>query len=77
MADTEPTPRKEIEFTLTGHSKGKIRIKIKDRINVDDVFLHHVNRHVYRLLTGDDPGDDVNPIFKDALIKDQFVVGER
>lgn len=77
MADAEPTARQEIEFTLTSHRRGKVRIKILDRINVDDVYLHQVNGHVYRLLTGDDPGDEVNKIFKDALLKEQFVVGER
>ena len=79
MADEEVqlTPRQEFEFTLTAHAQGKVRVKMMDRINVDDVFLHHVNRQVFRILTGDDPGDDVNPLFKQFLIKEQFVVGQR
>lgn len=77
MAELESTPRQDIQFTVTGHKKGKIRVKILDRINVDDVYMHDVNKHVYRLLTGDEPGDDVNPLFKQALLKEQFVVGER
>jgi len=78
MADeVELTPRQSFEFTLTHSTRGKIRIKMMDRINVDDIFLHHVNRQVFRQLTGQDPGDEVNPLFKDFLLKEQFVVGHR
>ena len=78
MADeVELVPRQEFEFTLTQHRNGKIRIKMMDRINVDDVFVHHVNRQVYRVVSGDEPGDEVNPLFKQFLLKEQFVVGHR
>ena len=70
-------PRQEFEFTLTRYTRGKIRLKMMDRINVDDVFVHHVNRQVFRIITGDDPGDDVNPLFKQFLLKEQFIVGQR
>lgn len=79
MADEEVVlvPRQELEFSITRYSQGKIRLKMVDRINVDDVYLHHVNRQIYRQITGDDPGDEVNPLFKDFLLKERFIVGQR
>ena len=74
MAD--PTPRQQFEFTLTTVERGKIVVTMVDRITVDDVFLHLVNREVYRVLTKDDPGDEVNPLFKDFLLKERFTAGQ-
>jgi len=70
-------PRQEINFTVTKHTDGKIRLRLIDRINVDDVYLHHINRQIYRQITGDDPGDEVNPLFKQFLLKERFIVGQR
>lgn len=76
MAEEESAPRFESEFTLTTVDRGRIRLKFFDRITVDDVFLHLVNREVYRVLTGEDPGDDVDQNIKDFLIKEGFTLGQ-
>jgi hypothetical protein len=74
MAD--PTPRQQFEFTLTTVDRGKIVVTMVDRITVDDVFLHLVNREVYRVITRDDPGEEVSPLFKDFLLKERFTAGQ-
>ena len=74
MAD--PTPRQSFEFTLTTVERGKIVVTMVDRITVDDVFLHLINREVYRILTSDDPGEDVNYLFRDFLLKERFTAGQ-
>ncbi len=74
MAD-EPT-RQEFEISLTTTDKGKIRLRMYDRINVDDIFLHLVHREVYRLLSGNDPGVDIPAIYKEYLLKPRFTTGQ-
>jgi hypothetical protein len=68
--------RFEQEFTITSTERGKLIVKMVDRINVDDVFLHLVNREVYRLKTGVDAGDEVEPMFKEFLLKERFTAGQ-
>jgi hypothetical protein len=68
--------RQQFEFTLTTVQGGKIVVSMVDRITIDDVFLHLVNREVYRVLTGDDPGNSVDPLFKDFLLKERFTAGQ-
>jgi len=43
-----------------------------DRINVDDIVLHLINRELYRIATGVDPGPDIEPLFKEFLLKERF-----
>jgi hypothetical protein len=74
MADSPP--RQEFEFTLTTVDRGKIVVTMVDRITVDDVFLHLINREVYKVLTKDDPGDEVNYLFRDFLLKERFTAGQ-
>ena len=69
------SPRQEHEFTLVSTDKGKVTVTIMDRINVDDVFLNLVHGEVYRLVTGEDPGADVNKLFKGFLLKENFTAG--
>ena len=73
---TDPAPRQEFEFSLTTVEKGKITVTMLDRITVDDLYLHLVHREIYRLATQDDPGDEVNPLFKDFLLKERFTAGQ-
>jgi hypothetical protein len=78
MADeVEGTPRQEFQFTLTTTTKGKIRVKMFDRINVDDLFVHLVNRHLFRLVTTEEPSDEIAERFKDFLIRENYIVGSR
>lgn len=69
------SPRQEYEFTLVSTDQGKVTVTMVDRINVDDVFLQLVHGEVYRLITGEDPGADVNELFKGFLLKERFTAG--
>lgn len=77
MADVgEPTPRFDQKVSITTTERGKITLRLVDRINVDDVFVHLVNREIFRLLVGDDAGAEVNQNFKDFLLKERFTAGQ-
>jgi hypothetical protein len=77
MADeNEIPPRQELEFSLTTVERGKITVKMFDRINVDDVFLHLINQETYRVLSKSDVDPTVNKLFKDYLLKEQFTAGQ-
>lgn len=58
-------------FMVLDEKRGKIRFKFMDRINVDDVILHLIERELFRLVGGNDPGEDLNPSFKDFLIREK------
>jgi hypothetical protein len=49
-----------------------LKIKVFDRINIDDVFLHLTNKHIYAILTDQDLDLSVSPNFKNFLVKEQF-----
>ena len=74
MADE--TSRFDQKITLTTSERGRVTVRMVDRINVDDVFLHMVNREIYRVATGIDPGSDVDPLFKEFLLKERFTSGQ-
>ena len=76
MANGDAPPRQEFKFSLTTQDRGKITLKLFDRINVDDVFLHLVNREIFRLRSGIDAGIEVDPLFKDFLLKEKFTAGQ-
>lgn len=71
MSD-ETTSRYDQKITLTTTERGRVTVRMVDRINVDDIFLHLVNREIYRVGTGIDPGPDVEPLFKEFLLKERF-----
>ena len=75
MAD-EVTPRQEFEFSLTTSGRGKIIVKMMDRINVDDVFLHLVHEEIFHIITSEPATGEVAPLFKDALLKERFTLGQ-
>ena len=74
--DDEVAPRFEETITLTTQEDGRVVLKLFDRINVDDVFLHLVNRELFRIITGTDENPDVNSLFKDFLLKERFTAGQ-
>jgi len=77
MADeNDIPPRQVLDFSLTTVERGKISVRIMDRISVDDVFLHLVNQETYRILAKRDVDPAVNPLFKDYLLKEQFTAGQ-
>ena len=73
---SDPTPRQATEFTLTTTERGKITVKIFDRITVDDIFLHMVNQEIFRIVTKKDTDATVNQLFKDFLLKERFTAGQ-
>ena len=68
--------RQSFEFSLTTADKGKLKVKLFDRITVDDVFIHLVNREIFRVTSGIDAGTDINQLFKDFLLKERFTAGQ-
>lgn len=68
--------RQTVEFSLSTVERGKVTIKIFDRITVDDVFLHLVSQEVYRIVTKRDTDTTVHPLFKDFLLKERFTAGQ-
>ena len=74
--DSEVAPRFAETITLTTQEDGRVVLKLFDRINVDDVFLHLVNRELFRIITGTDESPDVNSLFKDFLLKERFTAGQ-
>jgi len=76
MANGEEGGRFEQEVSITTNERGKITMKLIDRINVDDVFLHLINREIYRLMTGTDVGSEVEPLFLEFLLTERFTAGQ-
>lgn len=72
---TNSAPRQEFEFALASTDEGQITITLVDRINVDDVFMHLIHRELYRLVSGEDDGVEVNDLFKSFLMKERFTAG--
>jgi hypothetical protein len=66
-------PRTESRYTIADLKKGKVNVFIADRISADDVVMHLVERELYRLAGGEDPGTDVNPGFIDFLVRERFI----
>jgi len=64
--------RYEQTFTLTTTERGKVVVKILDRINVDDVLVNVINQEIYRLMTGTDPGETVPDDYIDVLIRNNY-----
>lgn len=66
MTDSD---RLDFQFSLTSAEKGQIKVRMLDRINVDDVLLHLINRELHRIKVGKDVGAYVEPPFKDFLLQ--------
>lgn len=78
MADEETPARNEFEFKVETDARGKLTVKMYDRITVDDVFMHLVDQHLYRLVAKKEPdnADQVSQYFKDSLLKERFTAGQ-
>lgn len=74
--DEEVTPRFDQKVEVSTAESGKLTIRMVDRINVDDVLLHLVNRELFRIITGKDTGAEVEPTFKQFLLQDRFTAGQ-
>jgi hypothetical protein len=67
--------RQENTLTLITTSKGVVRMRMIDRINIDDMMLHLIRRETYRLATKLDQGIDISSAFKDFLLTNRFSSG--
>ena len=72
---TMESPRFDQQFTITSTQRGKVRLRMVDRITIDDVYVHMVNRELFRLVTGEDNELVVPQTFKDALLKSRYSAG--
>lgn len=67
--------RTEVDFTLQDRNRGKVRFRIYDRITPDDIMVHMIERELFKLVGGADPGDEVSKEFKDFVIKSATIPG--
>ncbi len=65
--------RSDISFSFKTQKERTFRVRVIDRINVDDVFTHLVKRELFRLAGGEDPGALVDRNMKNFLIKERLV----
>ena len=71
MSDTPS--RQSVAFSFSTQDGPKRTVRITDRITIDEVYRHLVNREIYRVVTGDDPGIDINRNFVDFLVIESLV----
>lgn len=68
--------RLEQDFVVNDKKRGRVRFRVIDRLSPDDVVVHLVERELYRLAGGGDPGDDVNQEFQKFIIHSGAIPGE-
>lgn len=61
------------ELQVDDVRRGLINVKIIDRINPDDVLLHLIERELFTLNGGSDPGTELNRDFTDFLVRERFI----
>jgi hypothetical protein len=78
MADEEEevTSRQEFEFSMKDTFRGKVSMRLLDRINVDDVFLHLIQQEIFSVRRRFTPNDDIPTLVKDFLLKERFKAGQ-
>lgn len=67
--------RADLNFTMEDRDRGKVQVRIIDRITPDDIILHLLERELFKLAGGPDPGNDINVEFKDFIVKSGVVPG--
>lgn len=65
--------RIEISYNINDPERGTVRFEFVDRTFIDDLTIHLVRRELFRVVGGQDPGDDVNQNLKDFLVRDNFL----
>lgn len=66
-------PRFELEYTVNDSERGRVKIQVYDRISIDEVVMHLIERELFLQVGGPDPGTDVNQNFKDFLIRENYL----
>lgn len=69
----EQDPRVDFSYVVNDPERGRVKFQVFDRISIDDVTLHLIERQLFQLAGGADPGDDVNQNFKDFLIRENYL----
>ena len=69
---TDPA-RADISFVVNDPERGNVAMKFYDRISIEDVVLHFVERELFKQVGGNDPGDDLNQNFKDFLVRENYL----
>jgi hypothetical protein len=68
-------PRQKAEFALTVTDLGRIKVKVFDRINVDDVTVHLTVKYLNEILAGTTMDLSVGIPIKDFLVRERFRLG--
>lgn len=65
--------RRNVAFSVEIQDVGKRFVQVIDRISVDDIFVHMGQMEVFRVMSGYDAGDEVNPNFVEFVVSDNLV----
>lgn len=65
--------RQEFNYTVQTQKFGRVKVRVMDRVTIDDVMLHLVRRELHRLSGGEDAGIEVPKNVKDFLTVHQLV----
>lgn len=65
--------RRQREFQIEDVNRGKVNFRVIDRITPDDVISHLIEREVYKVAGGQDPGDELNYDFTDFLVFERYL----
>lgn len=66
-------PRQDFSFRTTNEDGRTINVQMLDRINIDDVLVHLVQREVNKLVTNVDSGIDIPRTFRDFLVRERYI----
>lgn len=70
----DPIPqRRNVAFSVEVQDVGKRTVQVIDRISADDIFVHMGQMEVFRVMTGYDAGDEVNPNFIEFVVSDSLI----
>lgn len=64
--------RRQREFQVEDINRGKVNFRVIDRITPDDVVIHLIERELYKVAGGADPGDELNQEFIDFLVLERY-----
>jgi hypothetical protein len=72
-SQTNRISRQEFSFNMTEDTGRKLRIRMMDRINIDDLVIHLIHRELHTIVTGTEHDVDVPKLFKESVINERFV----
>lgn len=64
--------RVQREFQVEDINRGKVNFRVIDRITPDDIISHLIEREIYKVAGGNDPGDELNREFIDFLVLERY-----